>query len=30
MCGQNGNVKAGHIFNNKLLRLEDVILNTMQ
>jgi len=31
-CWQNDksfNVKAGHIFNNKLRRLEDVILETV-
>lgn len=32
MCGQNNksfSVKAGHIVNNKLRRLEDVILETV-
>jgi len=32
MCGKNDktfNVKAGHVLNNKLRRLEDVILETV-
>lgn len=32
MCGQNNksfSVKAGHIVNNKIRRLEDVILETV-